>query len=415
MKNGWTGGQYSLFRVLLGAYLAVHLASLLPWGTEVFSSRGVLPDAHSSPLNGLFPSVLSVADAPAVVAALLAAGVAAALALAAGWRDRWAAVLVWYVLACLHVRNPLIANPSMPYVGLVLLVHACLPRAPFLSVDARGRVDPGGGWRLTPSLFAVVWIALALGYTYSGWTKLASPSWVDGTTLARVLENPLARPAGPAAWMRALPDGVLRVLTWGALGLELVFAPLALFRRARPWIWGALIAMHLGILATIDFADLTLAMVVVHAFAFDPAWVRPRHAERCDTVFYDGTCGLCHGFVRLVLAEDTRGDAAPRFRFAPLQGDEFARRVPPDRAAGLPDSVVVDAPEGLLVRSDAAVYVLLRLGGLWGLAGRALRLLPRGVRDRGYDAVARVRRSLFAAPAEACPLMPPELGSRFSG
>ena len=29
MKNGWTGGQYSLYRVIFGLYLFIHFASLL--------------------------------------------------------------------------------------------------------------------------------------------------------------------------------------------------------------------------------------------------------------------------------------------------------------------------------------------------------------------------------------------------
>ena len=345
---------------------------------------------------------------------LLGLGAVLGLALAVGWRDRVAAFLLWYLLACLHARNPLTANPSMPYVGLVLLVHACLPRAPFLSWDARGRTDPGGGWRMTPSLWAVVWIALALGYTYSGWTKLASPSWVDGSALARVLENPLAHPTGPATWLRAAPDGLLRVATWSALGLELAFAPLALCRRTRPWVWAALLAMHLGILATIDFADLSLGMVLVHAFTFDPAWVRPRHAQRVDTIFFDGNCGVCHGFVRLVLAEDTRAGQPARFRFAPLHGEAFGSQVDPRRAATLSDSVVVATAGDVLEQSDAVVHVLARLGGLWGLIARVLRVVPRPLRDRGYALFARLRKCLLAAPKSACPMMPAELQSRFS-
>lgn len=51
MNNGWSGGQYSLFRALLGLYLLVHFADLVPWGAELFSRRGVLPDASVSPLD----------------------------------------------------------------------------------------------------------------------------------------------------------------------------------------------------------------------------------------------------------------------------------------------------------------------------------------------------------------------------
>ncbi len=42
MRNGWTGGQYSVYRALLGAYLFVHFLRLVPWGREVFSNQGVL-------------------------------------------------------------------------------------------------------------------------------------------------------------------------------------------------------------------------------------------------------------------------------------------------------------------------------------------------------------------------------------
>jgi hypothetical protein len=34
---------------------------------------------------------------------------------------------------------------------------------------------------------------MALGYTYSGVMKMMSPSWCDGSTLERILSNPLAR------------------------------------------------------------------------------------------------------------------------------------------------------------------------------------------------------------------------------
>ena len=32
MSHGWTGGQYSLYRVVLGGYLVVLFAGLIPWG-----------------------------------------------------------------------------------------------------------------------------------------------------------------------------------------------------------------------------------------------------------------------------------------------------------------------------------------------------------------------------------------------
>src|SRR5207245_3602172 len=55
-ENGWTGGQYSLFRAVFGLYLFVHFVELVPWGAELFSNRGVLPHAAASPLIHLFPN-----------------------------------------------------------------------------------------------------------------------------------------------------------------------------------------------------------------------------------------------------------------------------------------------------------------------------------------------------------------------
>src|SRR5260221_4598016 len=236
MTSGWTGGQYSVFRVVFGAYLCVHFLSLAPWGPELFSDRGMLPDASASPLAFAFPNVLTIFDSPAFVTSLLLLRAGACVLFAVGWYDRAAAVLLWYVWACLLGRNPLILNPGIPYVGWLLLAHAILPGAPYGSVAARRRPDPGGTWRMPALLFAGAWILMAMGYTYSGVTKLVSPSWLDRTAVARVLENPLARPGPLRVAILSLPDGLLRLGTWAPLALELLLAPPALFRRLRPGI-----------------------------------------------------------------------------------------------------------------------------------------------------------------------------------
>ena len=128
-------------------------------------------------------------------------------------------------------------------------------------------------------------------------------------------------------------------------------------------------------------------------------------------VFYDGACGLCHRTVRFAIARDPDGS---RFRFAALGGEAFRRRVPEPARAGLPDSIVVLTPHGrLLTRSGAVIHLLERIGGPWHLPGKLLGLVPRLLRDTGYDTVARVRHRLFRRPAEACPVTPPTLRARF--
>jgi len=411
LNNGWTGGQYSLFRILFGVYLFVHFGTLAPWGAELFSRRGALPDAGASPLVYLFPNMLAFYDAPWFVTAVLLIAAGLSVPFAVGFWDRPAGVGMWYVLACLYGRNPLIANPALPFVGWMLLAHAVIPGAPYGSLAARGRSDPDAGWKMPQRLYLAAWIVMALAYSYSGYTKLISPSWMDGTALARVLANPLARPTWLREALLALPPGFLQLATWGGLLLELLYAPMALLPRARPWIWSFMVLMHLGLLTVVDFADLTFGMLFLHAFTFDPAWIRVQTVVGKTTVFYDGFCGLCHGFVRFVLAE---GRSAKNIEFSPLQGELFHSRVPESERAGLPDSIVVLTHTGrLLARAEAVSYVLGQLGGVWRLAAAVAGLLPQSLADGCYDSVARLRQYLFRKPGATCPIVPPDLQARF--
>ena len=127
-------------------------------------------------------------------------------------------------------------------------------------------------------------------------------------------------------------------------------------------------------------------------------------------LFYDGDCGLCHGAVLFVL----KRDKAALFRFAPLQGGTLAELVPPETRAALPDSLVLRQGDGSLrLRSSAVAAMLSHLGGAWPAIGFLLRVIPRFLRDFGYDCVAKVRHRLFRKPAGACPFVPPELRGRF--
>ncbi|HZT29585.1 MAG TPA: DCC1-like thiol-disulfide oxidoreductase family protein [Bryobacteraceae bacterium] len=130
-----------------------------------------------------------------------------------------------------------------------------------------------------------------------------------------------------------------------------------------------------------------------------------------ELIFYDGHCGLCHGFVKFALARDREG---ARFRFAPLQGETVRERVPENARAALPDSVVVLTSDGrLLVRSTAVLHVLRQLGPFWRLLAAVCILTPRAWRDWAYDRVAALRRRLFAPPPDVCPLVPAEWRGRF--
>ncbi|HVZ81365.1 MAG TPA: DCC1-like thiol-disulfide oxidoreductase family protein [bacterium] len=411
MRNQWTGGQYSLFRALLGLFMALHFLRLIPWGTELFSSQGALALAAQSHAFSFFPNPLAYWNSPGFIGLFLASGVLAGICLAIGLWDRWAAVFLWLIGACLLDRNPLILNPHLPYLGWLLLAHACLPRAPYGSWEARRLSDRGASWSFPSALYGAAWLVVSWTYSYSGYRKAFTHSWTDGTALSWILQHPMARDNSAAHLLAALPAPLLAALGFGVLLLEFLNGPLALFRVLRPWVWAAVTWMHLVILAVLDFPELTLGMLVVQGFLFDPGWIKPRKVEGTPVLFYDGACGLCHRTVVFILAEDRQ---QPAFRFAPLQGKAFKRMVPAKVRAGLPDSLVVRTPGGiLLTRSDAVLFLLETMGGLWRLMAWKGRLVPRAWRDRAYDVVARVRSRLFKKPKDLCPLGPKAWAARF--
>ncbi len=398
---GWTGGQYSLYRAVL-AFVAA-------WAV-----LGDFDLAHGAPS-------LLVARAVPLMA------IAAALALAAGFRDRVAAGLL---LGCVAVAE-LFAGGSLAIpspaslanerggllLGGLLLLHVAVPRAPFGAFDARERVDPRGGWQRPAWLGEVAWALLLL--------FAAAPLVLAGIGTGTGSGSAEAS----VRLFRFLPE-----LAAAAIGLA--------FRSWRPAAWGALLLWHLACAFAFGAAPGEGGRLLLILFAADPgAWSgrslrgAAHGAARGDAdpgstaalrdfpqptparLFYDGDCGFCHRSVRFILAEELATPAALRLRFAALGGESFhacLARHPEVEPASLPDSIVLELEDGTIrTRSAAALEIASRLGGFWrGLALVGARL-PSALLDAGYDAIARIRKKLFASPKDACPILPPDLRARF--
>jgi predicted DCC family thiol-disulfide oxidoreductase YuxK len=382
MSGGWSGGQYSVFRVLLGLWLAARFASL------ALHAAGIFPP-------GLLLMVLG--------------GIAAGVFLALGVWHRAAAFGLALAWALLFERTPWIPSIDLVVVECLLVAHLLLPPAPYGSLAARGRADPAGAWRMPAAPYIITAGIAAAALAGEGYALLAAGS----DLLAGTFLLPAGMPLGPAGLLAArlgpaAGTASLRVLQAAALG-QIALVLLIPVRRLRPWLWLLLASTHLLALFLVD--GFRPVLLLLDLFLLDPAWVSPVGGGAPETIFYDGGCGLCHRFVRFLLAEDPDGRA---FRFAPLQGAAFHAAVPEARRAALPDSIVLRAGNGaLLVRSSAVVHALDRLGGLWRLGGRLAVLLPRRLRDGAYDLVAKLRHRLFRRPEASCPLVPESLRRRF--
>lgn len=125
-------------------------------------------------------------------------------------------------------------------------------------------------------------------------------------------------------------------------------------------------------------------------------------------IMFDGVCALCNRWVRFLLRFDRKG----RYRFAAMQGQQGSAML---RAHGLdpqdPMSFLLLDAQGTWTDTDAILRVLAGLGGGWRLSG-VLKVLPRGLRDAAYRALARNRYRWFGRH-DACHLPAPEQAARF--
>lgn len=135
-------------------------------------------------------------------------------------------------------------------------------------------------------------------------------------------------------------------------------------------------------------------------------------SESLPCIFYDGTCGFCHFFVRFtVLHMDLE---KPLF-FSPLGGKKF-QQVTRDRPIDpLPDSLIVFNPASgaVLFKGEGVIFILNRLGKRWKGVATLLKILPLKLVNWGYDCFAKSRHKVSKKTASACPVVPKHLRQFF--
>lgn len=105
-------------------------------------------------------------------------------------------------------------------------------------------------------------------------------------------------------------------------------------------------------------------------------------------IFYDGTCGICNGFVQFVLQHER----TERYQFSALQSSYAAAYLPPEFRENL-KSIVLLQGDNIYTKSDAVLTILRELRKPWQY-GYHLKLLPAILRDFVYDLIASMRHRI---------------------
>lgn len=394
--------QFTFFRVVFGIYLAVHFATLIPFAGEVFGPNGMIPDPSQIPTHKIFPNILNHLSSDVSLQGFLLVLTVLSLAYAVGFARQAVSLVLWYGWACLFNRNIFIANPSIPYVGWLLLATAVIRSGEPLSVWPKKDTP----WKMNPWIFNGAWWILIIGYSFSGIHKAMAESWQNGYALKYVLELPTTRDWWPKDVLLQLPDFFLRSMTWGTLALEIFFLPLCLWKKTRVPATIAMIGMHLGILTTVSIADLTFGMFMIHLFVVESDWGVERKTNK--VIFFDGVCGLCDHFITFMVDADRENV----LKFATQQGEEFQKPemkklVTPEMG----DSIFYLKGDKIYSKSNAVLTALSDLGGVWKLL-ILLKVIPAPIRDLVYDFIAKNRYKMFGKH-ETCRLPTPEERAKF--
>lgn len=127
-----------------------------------------------------------------------------------------------------------------------------------------------------------------------------------------------------------------------------------------------------------------------------------------EVVVFDGVCNLCNRSVNFIL----RHESEPRLLFVPFQSAAGSRIM---RQYGFsPEDVrtfILILGGKPYTKSEAAIQVSRFLRRPWSLL-RALWIVPRPIRNWGYDLVANNRYRWFGR-TESCMVPATELRARF--
>ncbi len=126
-------------------------------------------------------------------------------------------------------------------------------------------------------------------------------------------------------------------------------------------------------------------------------------------VLFDGECNFCDKSVQFIIKRDPKGI----FAFASLQSEVGQKLIKEYHIPENIDSIILIEPENhkFYIKSSAALKIGRNLSGLWKVLF-LIKLVPKTVRDKGYDFIAANRIKWFGKKDE-CLLPSPEIRKRF--
>lgn len=254
--SAYSWRQFQVWRIVLGAFLFIHFARILPYAGELFSGEGLFPAASFRQFGA--PTIFRYFDSVIFCQFFLAGACALSLAFAAGCQRRICGFLLWVALTQLCSKNFFYYELEFGPIGWLLLASSLIP-------EPKGKAE---NFSMPAIIYWGGWLVLALSYTASGVAKLSSGAWLDGSAIQFVLSANSSRlplTLVSTHWLH-FP---MMLVTWTILSLEILALPLVFFPRGRKLFWFAMVFAHTGIGVTTLLTELSIGMLIFYLFLWD--------------------------------------------------------------------------------------------------------------------------------------------------
>ncbi|MBY0414870.1 MAG: hypothetical protein K2Q18_11925, partial [Bdellovibrionales bacterium] len=258
---------FSLLRLLLGAWLVIHFLRLLPYMEEVYSLSGVrvaggelylkdmlhpLRTSQGIYLIGVFATFCSLGFMLKIYRRVMSG-------------------ILFIIWIFLYHQNILTYTPILPYIGWLLLALSFIKdnevRFPWQESSSQ--------FEFSTILFHGFWIITALTYTSSGLQKfLYSPLWKEGKAFDFILSYPASRSENIFILYSQLPLLLKILVNYSAICAESFYALSFFNSKLRKFFWMGILIMHLVILITLRFEELSIGMIIIHSFLIEKDWFK---------------------------------------------------------------------------------------------------------------------------------------------
>ena len=267
--------RFACFRIGLGVILLIQAIDLLPSMSALHGARGLLQAPIAEVLAP--PLVPRIDEMQALLAPtgvdplpfVIGAYLTSLLGFIAGYRVRWTARIAWAIQLVLLASTGPSAYGVTTFLRVAMFYAAWVfPVGAAWSVDSlQGRAPPLDENIARLSLLALR-AHLMIAYSASGFEKSLGPDWWSGESIWRAVA--LDPGVIDMSWLPNAPRVAL-VLGLGTLALELGYAPLAAWRRTRPWLLAAICSLHAGIALALGLWVFAATMIFLNLVA----WYEP--------------------------------------------------------------------------------------------------------------------------------------------